>query len=127
MGVNTELIDQILITAHVDMVTVILITLHNQGFTELCVILNQTGIFQLSKERQQLYTDNLLNRQFNPNTLNTWWSGDITYLRSAQGWLYLAIVMDLYSRKIVSCAFSDKPDSALTIRALRGNYLTTGG
>ena len=62
---------------------------------------------------------NLLNRQFNPETLNTWWSGDITYLRTAQGWLYLAIVMDLCSRKIVSWAFSDKPDSALTIRALR--------
>ena len=61
---------------------------------------------------------NLLNRQFNPETLNTWWSGDITYLRTAQGWLYLAIVMDLCSRKIVSWAFSDKPDSALTIRAL---------
>lgn len=63
--------------------------------------------------------DNLLNRQFNPETLNTWWSGDITYLRTAQGWLYLAIVMDLCSRKIVSWAFSDKPDSALTTRALR--------
>jgi len=46
-------------------------------------------------------------------------SGDITYLRTAQGWLYLAIVMDLCSRKIVSWAFSDKPDSALTIQALR--------
>ncbi|HBI6269188.1 TPA: DDE-type integrase/transposase/recombinase [Serratia marcescens] len=63
--------------------------------------------------------DNLLNRQFNPETLNTWWSGDITYLRTAQGWLYLAIVMDLCSRKIVSWAFSDKPDSTLTTRALR--------
>ncbi|WP_407435980.1 hypothetical protein [Lelliottia sp.] len=29
---------------------------------------------------------NLLNRLFNPETLNTWWSGDITYLRTAQGW-----------------------------------------
>ncbi|NJD85296.1 hypothetical protein EWM60_07325 [Candidatus Erwinia dacicola] len=43
----------------------------------------------------------------------------MTYLRTAQGWLYLAIVMDLFSRKIVNLAFSDKPDSALTIRALR--------
>ncbi|HHL2500955.1 TPA: DDE-type integrase/transposase/recombinase [Yersinia enterocolitica] len=51
--------------------------------------------------------------------MNTWWSGDITYLRTAQGWLYLAIVMDLCSRKIVSWAFSDKPDSDLTVRAFR--------
>lgn len=41
------------------------------------------------------------------------------YYGHPQGWLYLAIVMDLCSRKIVSWAFSDKPDSALTIRALR--------
>lgn len=62
---------------------------------------------------------NLLNRQFNPETLNTWWSGNITRLRTAQGWLYLAIVMDLSSRKIVSRSFSDKPDSALAIQVLR--------
>lgn len=37
--------------------------------------------------------DNLLNRQFNPETLHIWWSGDITYLRTAQGWLYLAIIL----------------------------------
>lgn len=62
---------------------------------------------------------NLLNRQCNPETLNTWWPGDITYLRTAQGWLYWAIVMDLCSRKIVSWPFSGKPDSDLTVRALR--------
>ncbi|WP_153376812.1 DDE-type integrase/transposase/recombinase [Rahnella sp. RcJ3] len=62
---------------------------------------------------------NLLNRQFNPETLNIWWSGDTTYLDTAQGWLYLAIVMDLCSRKIVSWAFSDKPEGAQTSRALR--------
>lgn len=66
-----------------------------------------------------LVASDLLNRQFNPETLNIWWSGDITYLRTVQGWLYLAIVMDLSSRKIVSWTFPDKPDSALTIRALR--------
>ncbi|WP_428980718.1 DDE-type integrase/transposase/recombinase [Erwinia billingiae] len=43
----------------------------------------------------------------------------MTYLGTAQGWLYLAIVMDLCSRKIISWAFSDKPDSALTSRELR--------
>jgi len=62
---------------------------------------------------------NLLNRQFIPETLNTWWPGDIIYLRTAQGWLYMPIVMDLFSRKIVSLAFSDKPDCALTILTLR--------
>ena len=62
---------------------------------------------------------NMLNRQFNPEKVNTYWSGDITYVRTSQGWLYLAIVMDLYSRKVISWAFSDKPNSELTTRALR--------
>lgn len=62
---------------------------------------------------------NYLNRQFNPERLNSFWSGDITYIRTQQGWLYLAIVMDLCSRKVISWAFSDKPNSELTTRALR--------
>ena len=62
---------------------------------------------------------NRLNRQFNPEHANTFWSGDITYIRTGQGWLYLAVIMDLYSRKVISWAFSDKPDSELTTRALR--------
>lgn len=62
---------------------------------------------------------NTLNRQFNPESLNTYWSGDITYIRTQQGWLYVAIVMDLCSRRVISWAFSDKPNSELTVRALR--------
>nr|WP_282098425.1 IS3 family transposase [Shewanella sp. MMG014] len=62
---------------------------------------------------------NHLNRQFNPGQLNTHWSGDITYIRTGQGWLYLAIIVDLCSRKIISWAFSDKPNTELTTRAIR--------
>lgn len=45
--------------------------------------------------------DNLLNQNFNPVAPNEIWAGDVTYLRTAEGWMYLAIVMDLYSRRIV--------------------------
>jgi len=62
---------------------------------------------------------NYLNRQFNPAEINKLWSGDITYVRTQQGWLYVAVIMDLCSRKVVSWAFSDKPNSELTTRALR--------
>lgn len=62
---------------------------------------------------------NYLNRQFNPEHINTLWSGDITYIRTQQGWLYLAVIMDLCSRKVISWAFSNKPNSELTTRALR--------
>ncbi|EQB4361107.1 DDE-type integrase/transposase/recombinase [Vibrio parahaemolyticus] len=62
---------------------------------------------------------NKLNRPFNPEQLNTYWSGDITYIRTQRGWLYLAIIMDVCSRRVISWAFSDKPNSELTTRALR--------
>ncbi|KMT66021.1 IS3 family transposase [Catenovulum maritimum] len=70
-------------------------------------------------QKASVIAPNILNRQFNPEKLNTYWSGDITYIRTQQGWLYLAVVVDLCSRRVISWAFSDKPNSELTIRALR--------
>ena len=61
---------------------------------------------------------NSLKRQFNPPQTNVNWTGDITYIRTGQGWLYLAIVLDLYSRRVVSWAFSSQPNSELSARAL---------
>ena len=61
---------------------------------------------------------NYLNRQFNPGQSNSHWSADITYIRTSQGWLYLAIVLDLYSRRVVGWAFSSQPNSELSTRAL---------
>ena len=44
---------------------------------------------------------NSLNRQFNPPQANVNWTGHITYIRTQQGWLYLAIVLDSYSRRAI--------------------------
>ena len=62
---------------------------------------------------------NTLNRQFKPTQSNSHWTGDITYIRTSQGWLYLAIVLDLYSRRVVGWAFSGQPNSELSSRALQ--------
>lgn len=62
---------------------------------------------------------NVLERRFNPVLPNTFWAGDITYIRVGGSWLYLAIVMDLYSRRVVGWAFSRTADVELSLRALR--------
>lgn len=62
---------------------------------------------------------NLLNRQFVAAGPNLVWLSDITYVWTSQGWLYLAGVIDLYSRRIVGCAMSHQVDSELTLTALR--------
>ena len=62
---------------------------------------------------------NLLQRQFNPNTLHTHWVGDITYIKTHAGWSYLACVLDLGSREIMGWALSETPDAALAKSALQ--------
>lgn len=62
--------------------------------------------------------ENILNRQFNPAKPNKAWTSDITYIRTRTGWLYLAAVMDLYSRKIIGWAMSPTMHTELVIRAL---------
>jgi len=61
---------------------------------------------------------NHLNREFDATQPNQKWVGDITYLWSATGWMYLAVVLDLFSRKIVGWHLSDTPDTALVLAAL---------
>lgn len=68
---------------------------------------------------EALVAPNLLERRFEPPSINQVWAGDITYVRTVQGWSYLAIVMDLYSRRIVGWAFAQLPDTVLVIRALQ--------
>lgn len=61
---------------------------------------------------------NLLDRQFQQSAPDQAWVGDITYVRTDEGWLYLANMLDLYSRKVVGWAMSDKIDRHLVLSAL---------
>jgi putative transposase len=72
---------------------------------------------------------NLLARQFRPGAPNQVWAGDITYLATAEGWLYLAVVLDLYSRRVIGWAMSSRIDRHLALAALdmaKANRPTTG-
>ena len=61
---------------------------------------------------------NTLAREFNVRQPNKVWCGDVTYIWTGNRWAYLAIVMDLFSRKPIGWALSYSPDSALTGKAL---------
>jgi putative transposase len=62
---------------------------------------------------------NLINRNFVADAPNRIWLADITYIETDQGWLYLAAVMDLYSRRIVGWAMQDHMRTELPLAALR--------
>jgi len=61
---------------------------------------------------------NILDRDFNPERPNEKWVADITYIRTYEGWSYLAAVMDLYGRRIVGWAMSKRIDAQLVSDAL---------
>lgn len=61
---------------------------------------------------------NLLDRCFSANRPNQVWVGDITFVPTREGWLYLAVLLDLYSRKVVGWAMSDRQNRQLAIDAL---------
>ncbi len=62
---------------------------------------------------------NLLNRQFQVDKMNQVWAADITYLRTAQGFVYLAVILDLYSRRVIGWAMDSRLSAALVSTALR--------
>lgn len=69
----------------------------------------------------------LVARNFNPDAPDRIWAGDITYLRTAQGWLYLATVIDLYSRRVIGWALTGHLRADLVCDALTMAVATRGG
>jgi putative transposase len=92
-------------------------------------LMREAGVaVRRSTHRRPLSTDsrhghavapNLLARQFDVAGPDQAWVGDITYVWTAEGWLYVAVLLDLYSRKVVGWAMSSRIDTALVQEALR--------
>ena len=61
---------------------------------------------------------NVLDRKFDVEQPNRAWVGDITYLRTVEGWLYLAVVIDLFSRRVVGWAIEEHMETSLVAGAL---------
>jgi putative transposase len=80
----------------------------------------QTKRFRSTTKRNPTHpvAPNVLKRDFVAERPNQKWLSDITYIPTQEGWLYLAAVLDLYTRRIVGWAMSDRITSDLTISAL---------
>lgn len=62
--------------------------------------------------------DDLVRRQFRPTAPNQLWVADMTYIRTWEGWLYLAVILDAYSRQVIGWAFADHLRTELATAAL---------
>ena len=74
------------------------------------------------RKHSDAVADNLLNQNFNPVGLDQIWAGDVTYLKTGEGWMYLAIVMDLFSRRIVGWHIDKRMTTDLIYKAMVKAY-----
>jgi putative transposase len=90
-------------------------------------LMNENNIMAKTKKKFKLTTDskhnlnvspNLLARNFNPENINEAWCGDITYIHTNEGWLFLATVIDLYSRKIIGWSMNKRMKKSLVVDAM---------
>ncbi len=97
------------------------------GRKRVARLMSQRGLVARKKRRFARTTDsrhnqpvapNLLERDFSPGQPNSTWATDITYVGTRQGWLYLAVVMDLFSRRGVGWSMSQQIDRYLVLNAL---------
>jgi putative transposase len=71
------------------------------------------------RDRKAMPAPNLLNQDFLASAPNQKWVSDITYIETAEGWLYLASILDLFSRKVVGWAMADHMETSLVEDALK--------
>jgi putative transposase len=98
------------------------------GRNRIARLMKQESLCGRQKKRYRVQTtDSDHNQPIAPNLLaqapkatapNQLWVADITYIETKEGWLYLAAIMDLYSRKIVGWAMSQRIDTILILKAL---------
>jgi len=101
---------------------------HHHGRNRVARLMRQTNLCGRQKARYRVQTtDSHHDQPIAPNLMaetapatapNQIWVGDITYIETQEGWLYLAAILDRYSRKIVGWAMSERIDTTLVLNAL---------
>lgn len=85
------------------------------------VLVSQTGYRKrryYSGGKPSVASPNYLERQFIVPTPNTHWVSDMTYIRTHEGWLYLAVVLDLFSRRVIGWSMGRRMTAELVMDAL---------
>jgi putative transposase len=99
----------------------------NVGHRRVGRLMRQNAIYVVRTRKYRVTTDsnhafgiapNLLNQNFTADKPNQKWAGDISYLWTREGWLYLAVIIDLHSRKVVGWAVSNRLKHDLALQAL---------
>ena len=99
----------------------------NVGHRRVGRLMRQNGIKVIRTRAYKITTDsnhaftiapNLLDQDFSADAPNQKWAGDISYICTDEGWLYLAVILDLYSRRVIGWAVSNRMKRDLAIRAL---------
>lgn len=98
------------------------------GRNRIARLMRENGIFVRPKRRFRRTTDsnhdypiadNIVNRNFDVEAPDRLWAGDITYIWTLQGWLYLAVILDLFSRRVVGWALAEHMRTELVLSALQ--------
>jgi transposase InsO family protein len=105
--------------------------LREEGFScsrnRIARLMRKQGITARTRRRFRVLTnsnhklpvsENLVEMQFNPEKKNSLWTSDITYIRTREGWLYLSVVLDLWSRSVISWRTDRNMDENLVIKPL---------
>ena len=100
---------------------------HRIGLARVERLMRDNGIRARHKRRYKATTDskhsmpvadNLLQRNFTPEAPNRVWTGDITYIATDEGWLYLAVVLDLFNREVVGWSIKSRMTADIVTDAL---------
>ena len=100
---------------------------HECSVNFVAQVMREAGIAAKTKRKFRQTTDsnhaypvaeNVLDREFDPEMPNTSWVADVTYIPTREGWLYLAVVEDLFSRKVVGWSMDATMTSRLVVDAL---------
>ena len=101
---------------------------YDVGRHQACSLMREAGVWVRYRRRYRVTTnsnhrqpvfENRLERDFSVDAPDHVWAGDITYVWTTQGWLYLAVVIDLYSRKVVGWSMGRRLTSSLVCDALQ--------